>query len=85
MSESRLNIINETLENDFRKVSDKIIETSKIGETYSSLKNDPSYKRIVGEQFEQVHDIASSLEKPIPIRDLKIKIADTTKQIIRKT
>jgi hypothetical protein len=80
VSESRLNIINETLENDFRKVSDKIIETSKIGETYSSLKNDPSYKRIVGEQFEQVHDIASSLEKPIPIRDLKIKIADTAKQ-----
>jgi hypothetical protein len=61
ISESRYNKISEQLEVDFKNISDKIIQESPIGKTYSSLKEDSSFKSNVGNLFKDVEDLAENI------------------------
>lgn len=61
VSERNLNNINDTLEKDFRKVSDKIIKESPIGETAKNLKDEPNFKQESRELLDEAQKIADKI------------------------
>jgi len=76
VSEGRLGKINEKLEGDFRGIAEDIFKKSEVAETYNSLKSDPAFERLAGEQFQKVQDLASQMEGRVPSKSLKSKLAD---------
>jgi len=63
VSTGKLEKISEKLESDFKKISDEIIETSSIGKTRETLKENPSFKAETAQQFKEVEKLAESLHQ----------------------
>lgn len=63
--------INDKLENDFRQVSDKIIQESPIGETARNLAEDPRFKRDSKELLDQAQIIANNTPGTLPSMQYK--------------
>lgn len=74
VSSSKLEQINEKLESDFKKISDKIISESPVGITKSKLEENPAFKQEVSEQFKQVENLAESLPEKIHTKDVGNKL-----------
>lgn len=68
---SKINQINETVENDFRKIADEIIEKSPIKETHQALANDVTFKKNARERFKDVEALAETLPKQFETSQIK--------------
>lgn len=84
ISENRKLAIEHKVEQDFKKVSDKIIETSPVKETNTKLSSDKSFKENVGKQFEIVSKQAENLPQTFPAKEIKTKLANRGKQVMTK-
>lgn len=80
ISEKKLTKLNEKVEGDFRDISEDILSNSPVGETYSELKNNPSFKQVAREGFQKVQDISESIPEKIPTKDIKKALADRVKK-----
>lgn len=76
VSESKLSQINEKLETDFKNISDKIIESSPIQETRTSLKENAGFKNEVRDQFKKVEEFANSIPKRLNTTEVKNKLVN---------
>jgi hypothetical protein len=82
VSESKLKQINEKTESEFREITDNILKEKPIEKTRHELKENPLFKKEVGEQFQRVEEIATSLPEKISTRKVKKKfVNDTLKKI----
>jgi hypothetical protein len=77
VSSARHAKINETLENDFRTISESILEKHP---NYKSIKSDPSYKENLNEGFQQVEKLAEQIPEVIP----KKTVTSTMKSRLKK-
>lgn len=68
VSPERFEKINETVEQDFRKIADKILEKNR---TYSALKEDTQFKEKIGDLFEKVEDLAKEVPGKLHTDDLR--------------
>lgn len=75
VSPSRAAKIDAKLEGDFRKISDKIIAESPVGETAASLEQNTKYKAEIGEQFQKVEELAQKLPETFNTTEIKQKMA----------
>lgn len=83
VSSSKLEKINKTVENDFRQISEKIIEESPIGETFDNLKNDPQFKQGSRELINQAQELADTLPGTISSKVIKKEIADLSSKNVK--
>ncbi len=79
ISSSKINQINEKVENEFRNIASDIIEKSPIKETYNALKKDTGFKEATIEGFEKVNELASEIPGSFKTQDLMKKIVDNVK------
>ena len=79
VSPKKISQINQAVENEFKNLTNDILEKSPIYETYSALKNDKSFKRDVIKGFEDIKTLASEIPDVIPTVSIKKKLADNIK------
>jgi hypothetical protein len=65
VSEKKLGQINESIESDFKKIADELIQDSQAGITVRKLEQDPMFKSKVGEKFQQVEKLSEQITDPI--------------------
>lgn len=80
VSEKKLSMINEKLQNDFTTISDRIISESPVGETAYNLKNDPSFRSDSRELLNQAQALADEMSGNIPSREIKKELSDLSKR-----
>lgn len=76
VSEGKIAKINDKLEKDFRKISDKIIEESPLGETAKNLKDDPTFKQESRDLLNKAQEIADQIPTKVSSKDYKKELAD---------
>lgn len=74
VSEKTLNKINKSVENEFRDISNKIIEETPIAKTYQSLKDDLSFKSNSAKEFEKVNQLADQIPGTFPSQEIKTSL-----------
>lgn len=79
VSPKKISQINQAVENEFKNLTNDILEKSPIHETYSALKNDKSFKSDVIKGFEDIKTLASEIPDVIPTVSIKKKLADNIK------
>ena len=57
--------IDEALESDFKNISENIISESPIKETAKNIKENPTFKKEIGDQFKQVEELAKNIPEKI--------------------
>lgn len=77
VTHNRLEKISEAVEKDVRKLNQDLLRDSK---TYQALKDDSTFKNKITDIFDQVHDLASNIDKPIPSQSLRSAFNKQTKQ-----
>lgn len=80
VTKNRLGKINESLESDFRGITDKIIETSPVNKTYNSLKEDSLFKSKIGDLFQQVENKAESIPETFSSNIIRREISKKFKE-----
>ncbi len=65
---NRANIINETVENDFKNIADQLLEKNR---TYSALKDDSLFKEKVSGLFDKVEELAENIPGKIHTEDVR--------------
>lgn len=80
VSPSRLKRINESVENDFRNITESIVKESPVEKTYNALKEDLSFKEKIGDQFKEVEKLAESLPESFSSKEFKVDLAKTLKE-----
>jgi len=75
ISSGRSKKINDTIEGEFRDISQNIIKDSPVENTYTSLKDDVQFKQSVGEQFRDVENLASEIPGSFNSGKIKESIA----------
>lgn len=83
VSESKLGKINEKLKSDFKKISDKIIIESPIGETATALNNDPTFKQQSREILNEAQQIADTISEKVTAKNLKKELADISSKKVK--
>ncbi|HEY3527470.1 MAG TPA: hypothetical protein VGK47_14840 [Nitrososphaeraceae archaeon] len=83
VSEKKIGQINKKLEQDFKSISEKIIEESPIGETAENLRNDPTFKQSSRELLNQAQQIADSIPESISSKSIKKELADTAAKKVK--
>lgn len=83
ISQKKLEQINNTIEKDFKQISERIIEESPIGETFENLKNDPTYKQQSRELLNQAQVIADESAGTISSKILKKEMADLSAKNVK--
>lgn len=68
------------IEEDFKKVSDEIIENAPIAETREKLLENPSYKSEMADKFQKVEKLAENLTEKVHTQEIK----DILKKDIKK-
>lgn len=71
VSASKINQINQAVENEVRNITNQIIQKSPVAETYASLANDIGFKNRVSEGFKQVEGLAESLPQTFQTKMIK--------------
>lgn len=71
VSPSTIRKINETVENEFKDITNQIIESSPIKETHQSLANDVTFKKKAHEGFKEVADLSEQLPNTFDTKNLK--------------
>lgn len=71
VSRSKINKINSKVENEFRDITNKIIQESPIKETYQSLKSDPIFKKESQDLFGKVSDLSKEIEGTFSTSEVK--------------
>ena len=84
ISPSRKASINEKVESDFKTISDKIIDKSKIGATSKSLKENASFKEEVGNLFQEVENLSEKITGVFPSDNIKRSILNSSKSKLEK-
>lgn len=74
VSPARFQKINESLEKDFRKISEDLFANSSISETRKNLKESADFKNKASESFQKVQDFASKIPDKIPATDVQNSI-----------
>lgn len=77
VSEKKISQINEKIENEFRDLTDKIIEKAPVKDTYSSLKDDVNFKNEARESFKEVSKISEQLPE-------KFSSEELSKQLVKE-
>lgn len=80
VSENKLSKINSKIEKDFKKVSEKIIKDSPIGQTYENLKKDHLFKKESRELMKEAQQIADTLPGSISKEVLEKEFANKSSQ-----
>jgi len=80
VSQNKLVQINEKVGNDFRKISDEIIQASPVGETAQNLRNDPTFKQQSKELLNQAQEIADQMPQRFPSRFVKDELMSASKK-----
>lgn len=75
VSPSRMGKINSKVENDFRTITDQLIKSSPIEETFSAMKKDSSFKADIQELFPQVEELASQIPGTFSSKEVKTALA----------
>lgn len=68
--------IQEKLETDFKKISDKIISESPISKTKATLEDNPAFKVEVADQFRKVEKLAEGIPETLNTQTVKKKLVD---------
>jgi hypothetical protein len=76
VSEKKISKINSKIENEFRDLSNKIIEKSPIEETYSNLKNEKGFKTRSQESFRDVEKLAEQIPEKFSSVDVGKTLVD---------
>lgn len=79
VSQGKIDKIDKKLQNDFRQISDKIIQESPLGETATNLANDPTFKQQGRDLLDQAQTIADTIPTPISSKRIKTAFADQSK------
>ncbi len=76
VSPGKIKKINEKIENEFRNIASDIIEKSPIEETYSSLKNDVTFKEQAKKSFKDVENLSETLPEKFSTKEIKKSLTD---------
>lgn len=80
ISQGKFEKINEAIEEDFRKIADKIIEQTPIEETRDILRKNPAYKSEVAEGFQEVEKLAESIPNKVHTHTIKETLGENVKK-----
>lgn len=80
VTENKFNKINQKVEGDFRKIADKIIETSPIEKTRTEMRANPAFKEESRARFKEVENIAQQIDTPLHTDLVTKKLDDIVSQ-----
>lgn len=80
ISPSRHAKITSKLENDFRGISNRIVESSPVGETYKTLKENPTFKAESAEAFGEVEALAGEINDRFTAESLQKSMLSKAKK-----
>ncbi len=78
VSENRFNKINEKIENDFRTITNDILEETPIEKTYKNLKEDASFKSTIADKFRDVEKLAADIPGEFTTAEIKNELMNST-------